>query len=118
MKRILVCGGRDFRSFAFVDRHLRLVHEKHGISVVIEGDADGADRLAKRWAIMMGIPVETYPADWSGLGRRAGPIRNRRMLDEGKPDAVVAFPGGDGTRDMVNVARNKGVPVWAPGWKP
>jgi ABC-type sugar transport system substrate-binding protein len=33
------------------------------------------------------------------------------MLDEGKPDIVVAFPGGTGTADMVRRARKAGVVV-------
>lgn len=44
-------------------------------------------------------------------GKAAGPIRNQRMLDEGKPDLVVAFPGGRGTADMVRRAKAAGVPV-------
>jgi hypothetical protein len=33
------------------------------------------------------------------------------MLLEGKPDLVVAFPGGKGTADMVRRARKANVPV-------
>ena len=29
--------------------------------------------------------------DWATHGRAAGPIRNQAMLQEGKPDVVVAF---------------------------
>lgn len=50
-------------------------------------------------------------ADWDGLGRKAGPIRNQRMLDEGKPDLVVAFPGDKGTADMVRRARTASLEV-------
>lgn len=33
------------------------------------------------------------------------------MIDEGKPDLVVAFPGGRGTADMVNKALAAGIKV-------
>ena len=33
------------------------------------------------------------------------------MLDEGKPDLVIAFPGGRGTADMVRKANRAGVKV-------
>lgn len=33
------------------------------------------------------------------------------MLDEGKPHAVIAFPGGAGTANMIKLAKNKGIPV-------
>jgi hypothetical protein len=42
---------------------------------------------------------------------QAGPLRNQRMLDEGKPDLVVAFPGGGGTKDLVRRAVKAGVSV-------
>jgi formate dehydrogenase assembly factor FdhD len=33
------------------------------------------------------------------------------MLDEGKPDLVIAFTGGRGTTDMVTRAKNAGIEV-------
>jgi hypothetical protein len=67
-----------------------------------------------RWAIEAGIPVKPYPADWRLHGRAAGPIRNTLMLVEGRPDLVVAFPGGQGTADMTKKALRAGVKVWRP----
>lgn len=52
-----------------------------------------------------------FRADWEQCGRQAGPLRNARMLAEGRPDAVIAFPGGKGTADMVRKARAAGLPV-------
>jgi hypothetical protein len=43
------------------------------------------------------------------VGKTAGPLRNQRMLDEGKPDLVVAFPGGGGTKDIVRRAVKAGL---------
>ena len=34
-----------------------------------------------------------------------------RMLEEGRPDLVIAFPGGRGTADLVARARRAGVEV-------
>jgi ABC-type Fe3+-hydroxamate transport system substrate-binding protein len=33
------------------------------------------------------------------------------MLNEGKPDLVIAFPGGKGTQMMINLAESAGIPV-------
>jgi hypothetical protein len=71
----------------------------------------GADTLAVEWAKNRGVPFDVYVADWEGLGRKAGPIRNQRMLVEGKLDLVVAFPCGKGTASMITLARNAGVDV-------
>jgi len=81
------------------------------VSVVIHGAAPGADTLAGRWAELRRVPVEAFPADWEKHGRAAGPIRNAPMLAEGKPDLVVAFPGGRGTANMCKQARAAGVKV-------
>lgn len=58
-----------------------------------------------------GIPETAYPADWRRDGKSAGYRRNRRMLSEGRPDLVIAFPGGPGTAHMVEIAEKAGVPV-------
>jgi len=49
--------------------------------LVIEGEARGADRLAREEANRREIEVEGYPADWPRYQGGAGPIRNREMLD-------------------------------------
>jgi hypothetical protein len=88
--------------------------DKLGVTTLIHGGARGADSLAAEWAMANGIPVLEYPVtpeDWRTIGKAAGPMRNQRMLDEGKPDLVVAFPGGSGTADMVRRAQRAGVKV-------
>lgn len=109
--RLLVCGGRHYDDRATVYFTLDAIHKATPVSVVIHGSAPGADTLADSWAQERLIPCQRFPAAWTMLGRAAGPIRNARMLTEGKPDAVLAFPGNDGTADMVRKARSAGVPV-------
>lgn len=81
------------------------------ITAIIHGGASGADTMAHRWAGMIAKPVDVYPASWCKHGRAAGPIRNQQMIDDGKPDLVIAFPGGKGTADMVRKAEAAGIPV-------
>ena len=110
--RLLVCGGRDFADKEFVFATLDRTFAKRPITVLIHGAARGADSLAGAWAEERGIEVEAYPANWDRDGRAAGPIRNQRMLDEGRPEAIIAFPGGRGTAHMVKIAQQAGLPVW------
>jgi predicted Rossmann-fold nucleotide-binding protein len=128
-KRILVCGGRAWGVYldsdteeqkatardqvASVVSALDAVRRKHGEIVIVHGAAQGADTAAWVWAARCGVPMDIHRADWDKHGRRAGPIRNAEMLASGV-DAVVAFPGGRGTADMVAKARKSGVPVWLP----
>lgn len=99
--KILVCGGRDFSDAEMMASALARVTAGKVITEVIHGAARGADSLAGSWAKERGIPVRVFPANWKRDGKAAGPIRNALMLTEGKPDMVIAFPGGKGTADMV-----------------
>lgn len=112
--RVLVCGGRAYEDRRALNRTLTQLHAEHPIGLVITGGAPGADRLGQRWAEHQRIPVAVYPANWQFVGRSAGPVRNGAMLEFGKPDVVVAFPGGRGTADMVSQATSRGVPVIGP----
>lgn len=78
---------------------------------IIAGKAKGADSGAVDWAVVNWVSFKEYPADWSKYGKRAGYIRNKQMLEEGKPDLVIAFPGGRGTAMMVDLAKKAGVEV-------
>ncbi len=104
--RVLVCGGRTFENWKVVSQHLSEIKP----TVIIQGGASGADRLAAKYADVNGIPLVTYPALWS-RGKKAGPQRNAFMLEDSRPDIVIAFPGGNGTRDMIDKAKRAGVRV-------
>jgi YspA, cpYpsA-related SLOG family len=111
MTTLLVCGSRDFNNPAWLGITLDELHAGYRFTLLLEGGATGADRQAREWAIARGIPFRTFDADWMAHGKAAGPMRNRRMLEEGKHNVVVAFPGGAGTRNMVKQARAARVTV-------
>lgn len=109
--KVLVCGGRDYcdrKEFFW-----QLTRNFVGWSewTIISGCAKGADMLAVDFANTYNLECLKYPADWKQYGKAAGSIRNQQMLDEGKPDLVVAFKGGVGTADMVRRAKKAGVEV-------
>ena len=109
--RVLGCGGRGYADQAMLFGALDMEAEVNGVSAIIQGEADGADKLARLWAHSRGVPCEGYAADWRQHGRAAGPIRNQQMLDVAMPDKVFAFAGGRGTADMVRRAKLAGVSV-------
>lgn len=124
---MLVTGGRDYDDRKFVFTTLDLLHtEWKPFTLLIHGDAPGADTLADEWALSRAVTRKPYPADWLDLtapgavvkqgkrgpyNSRAGSQRNQKMLDEGQPDVVIAFPGGIGTADMVRRAQKAGVHI-------
>lgn len=112
--RVIVCGGRDYDKadvWNWLEHHARAELGAE-ITMIIHGGASGADQGAFEWAVSEdGCSSRCFPADWRKHGKAAGPIRNQRMIDEAKPDAVIAFPGGRGTADMVRRAEAAGIRV-------
>jgi hypothetical protein len=137
--RILVCGGRKYNDRATVHHELyALCPDSVGDTpndtwlaprdmVIIHGGADGADLWADEWAILNGLVPLEFKAAWHDLSAvpckvahylggatynaLAGVNRNQKMIDEGKPDLVLAFPGSTGTEDMVRRAIAAGIEV-------
>jgi len=117
--RILCCGDRNWGLSNLRADEIKI---KNALSnydssdtTVIHGACGGADAISSTTARNLGMTVESYPADWTGYGRAAGPIRNQQMLDEGKPDLVIAFhsdiENSKGTADMVRRARKANIPI-------
>lgn len=113
----LVCGGREFADKALA---------KYGDDLIIVTGAQrkrkgggfvGADYLAEEWAKSRGVPYVGFPARWERHGNYAGPERNKRMRDEAKPDACIAFEGGTGTAGMCKLMEEIGVTPWKAGWQ-
>lgn len=107
--RVLVCGGRDYSDVSRLYGVLDAL-PRDGL-VIIHGGARGADSLAAEWAKDRQVSSHAFPANWTEHGRAAGPIRNQTMIDLGKPDCVIAFPGGRGTFDMIDRAKKAGIAV-------
>ena len=109
--RALVCGDRNWTNVAAIRQRLQQLPAD---TIIIEGEARGADRAAAEAARQLGLSVLRFPADWGRYGKAAGARRNREMLDA-NPDLVIAFhpdlSRSKGTADMVRIARKAGVPV-------
>lgn len=137
--RVLVTGSRHFgfkleeRDKVFgniedlVESCKNLYTSEYEDLTIIHGAAKGVDTAAEHWATLCNVPQEKYPADWEAYGKAAGPIRNKQMLDEGKPDMVIAFltkvadqeifyglsdsQHSRGTKDMIKQALKANIPV-------
>jgi hypothetical protein len=110
--KVLVCGSRDWDDYHAVESRLRHLNTMGNLTV-IHGAARGADQMAGTAAAKMGCPVQEFPADWRGKGKRAGIIRNLEMLDQ-EPDLVLAFwkNGSTGTGHTISEAKKRGIRTW------
>lgn len=117
-----VTGGRFYGNLQKVYRTFDFLRVT--VPTLIYGGASGADEYARLWAERENSwKTKRFDADWDrecdnrcthGPRRRrrdgatfcpqAGPIRNQAMVDFGL-DLLIAFPGGNGTMDMIRRAK-------------
>lgn len=110
---VIITGSRNWHDIRAIYAALDQEHQKNPITLLVEGGADGADDLGRRWAVKNGIAVDTIPAEWSKEGRSAGPKRNIAMLDKYPGARVLAFPlpESKGTVHCMKEARKRGMAV-------
>lgn len=111
--KVLICGDRDYTNKGRIKYALANLGAQ--TDVIIEGECIGADLLGAEIGEELGISIERYPAQWHRFGRAAGPMRNKQMLNEGKPDIVLAFHNNilksHGTKNMIMQSLRQGVRV-------
>lgn len=112
--RVLVTGSRDWTDATVISRALSSISTDEQITVV-HGGAKGADILAGQFAQHLGYSVEVHEADWDTYGKRAGYIRNKKMVDLGA-DLCLAFikNNSKGATICLDLADKAGIPtkVW------
>lgn len=135
--KVIVCGGRNYTDQNTLFREMDRIHAIQPITLVIEGGQrtrdkergliGGADYWAYMWAASRRVAVVREDANWNDLSQpdariktnrhgekydsNAGPRRNRRMITKYQPDAIIPFPGGEGTADMVRQGYEFGVEI-------
>lgn len=113
MKRMIVCGDRNWINFDIIRSYIEMARMM-GFDSIVEGEAEGADSMARDIGKVLGFEVISEPADWDRYHKAAGPIRNAKMLTH-KPILCLAFhkniQESKGTLNMITQARKVGVPV-------
>ena len=120
---LLIAGSRHYVDEDTFERevgeHVGPASLHHEI-VIVEGGAQGADRLARQYAEGRGLELEEFRAEWSKYGRAAGPKRNDKMTAWVKEQAVghdealaLFFWDGEskGTGQCIRSAIARGLPV-------
>lgn len=112
--RTIIAGSRGVTDYRVV---VRAVEDAEmfldlKITTVVSGTARGVDQLGERYAQQHGLPITRYPADWDGLGKRAGYVCNALMAKNA--DALVAVWDGrsPGTKHMIDLATSAGLLVY------
>lgn len=105
--RIIIAGSRSFNDYELLKNKLDYYLQNNNIEdvLIIEGEAKGADKLGKRYAIEKGIEYKGYPADWNKYGKGAGFKRNREMAQNA--NFCIIFWDGEskGTKNMIDLCQ-------------
>lgn len=115
--RVIIAGSRHFAP-AEADEHVltavALAVRAFGIEIteVVSGGARGIDAAGSRWAAANGIPLRVFEADWDGLGKAAGHIRNAAMADHADAAILIPHPTLEsrGTLNMLEQMERRGKP--------
>lgn len=105
---VIFCGSREWSDRAAIRADIESLPEG---SIVIEGGARGADRIAREEAEALGVHVATVRALWDHYGRSAGYRRNEAMTRL-RPDYLYAYSlGTAGTAHMIRYAEAECIQV-------
>ena len=109
--RVAVTGGRDFSNKEMATRAFDALLNQSEKHTIVCGGSKGADMLCFEIATKLSYKTERYLPNWNKYGKAAGPIRNREMMSS-NIDLLIAFPGGKGTENCINLAKSMGIPIY------
>ncbi len=117
--KLAIVGSRLFTDYNFFEECMKKYFwdNRDGyncfrldIDHIISGGATGADKLAKKFAMLHNRKFIEHLADWGTYAKAGGPIRNSLICREA--DEMVAFLGnGPGTRNAIKQMLKMGKPV-------
>ena len=107
---VAIAGGRDVADPGAVFRSLDKTRAKYADLVLAHGGGPGVEKLAAQWAERNGVDQVVCKPDWQRHGR-AAPFRRNEELLSLLPKGVIAFPGSGITENLVDRARQLGIPV-------
>ena len=109
---VAVTGGKEVADPAAVWSVLDRTREKHGNMVLVHGGAPGIETVAAKWAEARSVDQVSVRPDWKAHERAASFRRNAALLDL-LLKGLIAFAGSGITNNLVDKARQMGIPVWS-----
>ena len=107
---VAIAGGKDIDDPSAVIARLDKARAKYPDMVLVHGGGPGVEKIAARWAEKNGVHQIVCKPDWDKHGRAAPFRRNDELLNL-LPKGVIAFPGSGITENLVDKARQLGIPV-------
>lgn len=113
--KVIIAGSRGISSMHLLNETMKDLNWE--ITEVVSGKAKGPDKLGEIWAIRRGIKVKDFPADWDGLGKSAGYVRNKQMAEYADACVVLWDGVSKGSKHMIDLALSQGLKVYVRVFK-
>ena len=107
---VAITGGKQVVDADAVWTTLDRAREKYGDMILLHGGGPGVEKIAASWAEARGVHQVVCRPDWNAHGKAAPFRRNDELLNL-LPKGVIAFPGSGITGNLVDKARQLGIPV-------
>ncbi len=109
--RYAIVGSRDWPNLEEVRALVRHIHGLQPNALIVSGGAEGVDRAAQEEAERIGMRTLVFLPDWKAHGRRAGFVRNEKIVQFA--DYVLAFQWEEsrGTQLTIDLARKHDKPL-------
>lgn len=106
--RLVIAGSRSITEFIQLEK---AYHESKFKAIeIVSGRAPGVDTLGEALAKKLKLPIAYFPADWEGLGRRAGFVRNVAMADYADAGLILWDGKSPGTGHMLSALKTRNKP--------
>ena len=109
---VAITGGKEVADADTVWTTLDRAKAKYGDMVLLHGGGPGVEKIAASWAEARGVNQVICRPDWNAHGKAAPFRRNDELLNL-LPKGVIAFPGSGITGNLVDKARQLGIPVFS-----
>lgn len=88
--RVGIVGSRSFNDKELMYNYLN--SKKQYISMVVSGNAEGADKMGQQWALENELDTLIIPPKWKEHGKGAAFRRNKQIVENS--DYIIAFHDG------------------------
>ena len=109
---VAITGGKEIADADVVWTTLDRAKEKYGDMVLLHGGGPGVEKIAASSAETRGVNQMICRPDWNAHGK-AAPFRRNDELLNFLPKGVIAVPGSGITGNLVDKARQLGIPVFS-----
>src|SRR5579859_482231 len=104
--KIGIVGSRDFEDLDQVRAYVRGLDRE---SVVVSGGARGVDSVAVEEAGVCGLEYVVFEADWVSLGKRAGMMRNEKLVLFCEKVVVFWDGASSGSKSVIELCKKYNV---------